>query len=42
MKLALFDNYRLGVVKGDGIVDVSAVVRDIPHTGPGNAPPPRR
>jgi 2-keto-4-pentenoate hydratase/2-oxohepta-3-ene-1,7-dioic acid hydratase in catechol pathway len=36
MKLALFDNYRLGVVKGDGIVDVSAVVHDIPHTGPGN------
>ena len=36
MKLAFFDDYRLGVVKGDGIVDVSAVVRDIPHTGPGN------
>jgi 2-keto-4-pentenoate hydratase/2-oxohepta-3-ene-1,7-dioic acid hydratase in catechol pathway len=36
MKLAFFDNYKLGVVKGDGIVDVSAVVHDIPHTGPGN------
>jgi 2-keto-4-pentenoate hydratase/2-oxohepta-3-ene-1,7-dioic acid hydratase in catechol pathway len=36
MKLAFFDDYKLGVVKGDGIVDVSAVVRDIPHTGPGN------
>jgi len=34
MKLAFFDDYKLGVVKGDGIVDVSAVVRDIPHTGP--------
>jgi 2-keto-4-pentenoate hydratase/2-oxohepta-3-ene-1,7-dioic acid hydratase in catechol pathway len=36
MKLAFYDDYKLGVVKGDGIVDVSAVVRDIPHTGPGN------
>jgi 2-keto-4-pentenoate hydratase/2-oxohepta-3-ene-1,7-dioic acid hydratase in catechol pathway len=36
MKLAFFDDYKLGVVKGDGIVDVSAVVRDIPHTSPGN------
>ncbi len=36
MKLAFFDDYKLGVVKGDGIVDVSAVVHDIPHTGPGN------
>ncbi len=36
MKLAFFDDYKLGVVKGDGIVDVSAAVRDIPHTGPGS------
>jgi 2-keto-4-pentenoate hydratase/2-oxohepta-3-ene-1,7-dioic acid hydratase in catechol pathway len=36
MKLAFFDDYKLGVVKGDGIVDVSAVVQDIPHTNPGN------
>jgi 2-keto-4-pentenoate hydratase/2-oxohepta-3-ene-1,7-dioic acid hydratase in catechol pathway len=36
MKLAFFDDYKLGVVKGDGIVDVSAIVRDIPHTGPGS------
>lgn len=36
MKLAFFDDYKLGVVKGDTIVDVSAVVRDIPHTTPGN------
>ena len=34
MKLAFFDDYKLGVVKGDTIVDVSSVVRDIPHTGP--------
>jgi 2-keto-4-pentenoate hydratase/2-oxohepta-3-ene-1,7-dioic acid hydratase in catechol pathway len=36
MKLAFFDDYKLGVVKGDNIVDVSSVVRDIPHTSPGN------
>ena len=34
MKLAFFDDYKLGVVKGDTIVDVSAAVRDIPHLGP--------
>ena len=36
MKLAYFDDFKLGVVKDDRIVDVSAVVRDIPHTGPHN------
>jgi 2-keto-4-pentenoate hydratase/2-oxohepta-3-ene-1,7-dioic acid hydratase in catechol pathway len=36
MKLAYFDDFKLGVVKGDGVVDVSAVVGDIPHTGPGD------
>ncbi|MDA1311587.1 MAG: fumarylacetoacetate hydrolase family protein [Proteobacteria bacterium] len=36
MKLAYFDDFKLGVVKGDGVVDVSAVVADIPHTGPGD------
>lgn len=36
MKLAYFENFRLGVVKGDAIFDVSAVVKDIPHTGPGD------
>jgi 2-keto-4-pentenoate hydratase/2-oxohepta-3-ene-1,7-dioic acid hydratase in catechol pathway len=36
MKLAYFDDFKLGVVKGDRIVDVSAAVRDIPHTGPHN------
>ena len=36
MKLAFFDDFKLGVVKGDSIVDVSAVVQDIPHTGPGD------
>jgi 2-keto-4-pentenoate hydratase/2-oxohepta-3-ene-1,7-dioic acid hydratase in catechol pathway len=36
MKILFFDDFRLGVLKGDNVVDVSPVVRDIPHTGPGN------
>lgn len=37
MKLLYFDDYKLGVLKGDNTVaDVSAVVQDIPHTGPGD------
>jgi 2-keto-4-pentenoate hydratase/2-oxohepta-3-ene-1,7-dioic acid hydratase in catechol pathway len=36
MKLVLFDDYKLGVLKGDAVVDVSAAVADIPHTGPHN------
>jgi len=36
MKLVYFNDYRLGVVKGDTIVDVTAVVQKIPHTGPGD------
>jgi 2-keto-4-pentenoate hydratase/2-oxohepta-3-ene-1,7-dioic acid hydratase in catechol pathway len=34
MKLTYFDDYKLGVVTGDGVVDVSSVVQDIPHAGP--------
>jgi 2-keto-4-pentenoate hydratase/2-oxohepta-3-ene-1,7-dioic acid hydratase in catechol pathway len=36
MKLMYFDDFKLGVLKGDAVVDVSAVVQDIPHTGPHN------
>jgi len=36
MKLVYFNDYRLGVLKGDAVVDVSAAVADIPHTGPGD------
>src|SRR5436189_1288979 len=36
MKLLHFDDFKLGVLKGDAVVDVSAEVRDIPHTGPGD------
>jgi 2-keto-4-pentenoate hydratase/2-oxohepta-3-ene-1,7-dioic acid hydratase in catechol pathway len=34
MKLMYFDDDRLGVLKGDAVVDVSSVVQDIPHTAP--------
>ncbi|HEY3064969.1 MAG TPA: fumarylacetoacetate hydrolase family protein [Methylomirabilota bacterium] len=34
MKLLFFDDFRLGVLDGDMVVDVSGVVRDIPRTGP--------
>jgi 2-keto-4-pentenoate hydratase/2-oxohepta-3-ene-1,7-dioic acid hydratase in catechol pathway len=33
MKLLFFDDFKLGVLKGDAVVDVSDVVRSIPHTG---------
>ncbi|HVY15109.1 MAG TPA: fumarylacetoacetate hydrolase family protein [Rhodopila sp.] len=36
MRLAFFDDFKLGVVKEDSIIDVSAVVKDIPHVGPGD------
>jgi len=36
MKLCYFDDYRLGVLKpgGNVVVDVTDLVKDIPHTGP--------
>jgi 2-keto-4-pentenoate hydratase/2-oxohepta-3-ene-1,7-dioic acid hydratase in catechol pathway len=36
MKLLFFDDFKLGVLKGDTVVDVSEVVRHIPHTGSHN------
>src|SRR6266480_7652024 len=36
MKLLYFDDYKLGVLNGNNVVDVSAVVKDIPHVGPGD------
>src|SRR3989442_11034281 len=36
VKLLFFDDFKLGVLKGDAVVDVSDTVRDIPHTGPHN------
>ena len=34
MKIVFFDEFTLGVLKGDAVVDVARVVRDIPHLGP--------
>jgi 2-keto-4-pentenoate hydratase/2-oxohepta-3-ene-1,7-dioic acid hydratase in catechol pathway len=34
VRLLFFDDFKLGVLKGDAVVDVSSSVRDIPHTGP--------
>ena len=34
MKLLFFDDFKLGVLKGDAVIDVSETVRSIPHTGP--------
>ena len=36
MKLLFFDDFKLGALKGDAVVDVSQVVREIPHTVPHN------
>ncbi len=34
MKLLYFNDFTLGVLNEKGVVDVSAIVRDIPHVGP--------
>src|SRR5213594_2980249 len=34
MKLLFFDDFKLGLLKGDAVIDVSETVRNIPHTGP--------
>jgi len=34
MKLLYFDDFKLGVLKGNAVVDVTSAVQDIPHTGP--------
>ena len=36
MKILYFNDFRLGLVIGENVVDVMDVVRDIPHTGPHN------
>jgi 2-keto-4-pentenoate hydratase/2-oxohepta-3-ene-1,7-dioic acid hydratase in catechol pathway len=36
MRLVFFDDFKLGVLKGDSVVDVSDIVKDVPHTTPGN------
>jgi hypothetical protein len=34
MKLLFFNDFQLGVMKGDNVVDVSDVVSDIPNLEP--------
>ncbi len=34
MKILFFDDFKLGVLKGDAVIDVAETVRDIPHLGP--------
>src|SRR5713226_3157633 len=34
MKLLFFDDFKLGVLNGDQVVDVSDAVKDIPRVGP--------
>ena len=36
MKLAYFDDFQLGILTDKGLVDVSHIIMDIPHTNPGN------
>ncbi|NDH65544.1 MAG: fumarylacetoacetate hydrolase, partial [Microbacteriaceae bacterium] len=36
MKLLCFNDYRIGVLKGDNVVDITAVIQNIPHNGPGD------
>jgi 2-keto-4-pentenoate hydratase/2-oxohepta-3-ene-1,7-dioic acid hydratase in catechol pathway len=36
VKLLLFDDFKLGVLRGDQVVDVSDAVKDVPHVGPGD------
>ena len=36
MKLAYFDNFQLDILTDKGLVDVSHIIMDIPHTNPGN------
>jgi 2-keto-4-pentenoate hydratase/2-oxohepta-3-ene-1,7-dioic acid hydratase in catechol pathway len=36
MKIVFFDDWKLGVLNGENVVDVSDVVKDIPRIGPGD------
>jgi len=36
MKILYFNDFRLGVLKGDTVVDVTSVVQNIPHSSPGD------
>ena len=34
MKILFFDDFKLGVLKGDTVIDVTQTVQGVPHTGP--------
>ena len=34
MKITYFNDFILGVVRGDSIIDVMSAVKDVPHLGP--------
>ncbi len=34
MKILYFDDFKLGVLRADGVVDVTSAVKDVPHLGP--------
>ena len=34
MKLVFFDDFRLGALKGDNVVDIGAAVSGVAHTSP--------
>jgi 2-keto-4-pentenoate hydratase/2-oxohepta-3-ene-1,7-dioic acid hydratase in catechol pathway len=34
VKILYFDDFKLGILRGTDVVDVSSVVQDVPHTGP--------
>jgi len=36
MKLLFFDDFKLGILRGETVIDVSDVVQSIPNTGPHN------
>jgi len=36
VKLLFFNDFKLGVLRGEAVIDVSQMVRDVPHTGPHN------
>ncbi len=36
MKIMLFNDYRIGIIKGEGLVDITSVVSKIPHHGIGD------
>ena len=34
MKILFFDDFKLGILTQDGVVDVTSVVKDVPHSVP--------